>query len=123
MEKPCLCWRAARYMRFKPATKDIKGEPSICRRVMVTQQTSRRNFLGLSALGLAAAVAPGDLLQPAAAASDLGNEHSRIGSEISVWVTSGDQRFAVAPQATWRAAAPGAGADQLHLDPATKFQE
>jgi glucosylceramidase len=90
---------------------------------MVTQQTSRRNFLGLSALGLAAAVAPGDLLQPAAAASDLGNEHSRIGSEISVWVTSGDQRFAVAPQATWRAAAPGAGADQLHLDPATKFQE
>jgi glucosylceramidase len=92
---------------------------------MVTQQTSRRNFLGLSALGLAAAVTPGDLLPPAAAtaASDLGNEHSRIGSEISVWVTSGDQRFAVAPQATWRAAAPGAGADQLHLDPATKFQE
>jgi len=90
---------------------------------MVTQQTSRRNFLGLSAMGLAAVVAPGELLQPAAAASDLANEHSRIGSEISVWVTSGDQRFAVAPKATWHAAAPGAGADQLHLDPGTKFQE
>lgn len=90
---------------------------------MVTQQTSRRDFLGLSALGLAAAVPPSDLLQPAAAASDLADKKSRIGSEISVWVTSGEQRFAAAPKATWRAAVPGAVADQLHLDPGTKFQE
>lgn len=89
----------------------------------MTQQTSRRDFLGLSALGLAAAVAPGDLLQPAAAAGDLADQNSRIGSEISVWVTSGGQRFAVAPRATWGTAAPGPVADQLHLDPGTKFQE
>jgi glucosylceramidase len=90
---------------------------------MVTPQTSRRDFLGLSALGLAAAVAPGDLLQPAAAASDLASENSRIGSEISVWVTSGDQRFAASPKATWRAATSAPVTDQLRLDPGTKFQE
>ena len=90
---------------------------------MVTQQTSRRDFLGLSALGLAATVAPGDLFQPAAAASDLANEESRMGSDISVWVTCGDQRFAAAPKATWRADASAPAADQLRLDPGTKFQE
>ena len=90
---------------------------------MVTQQTSRRDFLGLSALGLAAAVSPSDLLQPAALASDLVDEKSRIGSEISVWVTSGEQRFAAAPKATWRAAGPVPGTDQLRLDPGTKFQQ
>ena len=35
----------------------------------MAQQTSRRSFLGLSALGLAAAVAPGELVGPAQRAS------------------------------------------------------
>jgi glucosylceramidase len=90
---------------------------------MVMKQASRRDFLGLSALGLAAVIAPGDVLQPAAVASDIANEPSRIGSEISVWVTSGDQRFAIAPKATWRAAASAPATDQLRLDPGAKFQE
>ncbi len=90
---------------------------------MVGDQTSRRDFPGLSSLALAAAAVPRDLLQSAALASDVANENLRVGSEISVWVTSGDQRFAAAPKATWRAAASAPATDQLRLDPGTKFQE
>ncbi len=68
----------------------------------MAQQTSRRSFLGISALGLAAAVAPDELVGPAVAASEPENQRSNIHPDISVWVTSGDQRFAAAPKATWR---------------------
>lgn len=54
----------------------------------MAQQTSRRSFLGLSALGLAAAVAPGELVGPAVAASQPENERSNIHPVISVWVLS-----------------------------------
>src|ERR1700683_4955861 len=90
----------------------------------MTNQTSRRGFLEISALGLAAAVI-GDAAKPAAAATArlaMGNE-SPNSPEISVWETSGDQRFAAAPQITWRSAARKPSADQIHLDPGTKFQE
>ena len=59
----------------------------------MTSQSSRRSFLGLSALGLAAAVAPNELIGPAAAMTGLGNETSKtnldqgpdkIGREISI---------------------------------------
>jgi hypothetical protein len=66
----------------------------------MAQQTSRRSFLGFSALGLAAPVSPGDLVRTAVAASEPENERSNIHPDISVWVTSGDKRFAAAPQAT-----------------------
>src|ERR1017187_7766471 len=89
----------------------------------MTRQTSRRSFLGLSALGLAAAVAPGKLVRPAAAASRPGNETSNVTPEISVWVTAGDERFAAAPKIMWHEASGTPGTDQLWLDPGTKFQE
>jgi glucosylceramidase len=89
----------------------------------MTHKTSRRKFLGLSALGLAAAVAPGELIRPAAAASKPANESPNVSPEISVWVTAGEERFATAPKAAWLPASASSGADQIRLDPATKFQE
>ena len=91
----------------------------------MTTQTSRRTFLGISALGLAAAVVP-DVVRPAAAATEKaasGNGMSNGSPEISVWITSGDQRFAVAPRATWRPAAGTPTNDQLRLNPGAKFQQ
>jgi len=89
----------------------------------MTRKTSRRKFLGLSALGLAATVAPGRLVQPAAAASEPANETTNAGSEISIWVTAGEERFAAAPRAAWRLASAMPGGDQLRLNPSTRFQQ
>jgi glucosylceramidase len=90
----------------------------------MARKTSRRKFLGLSALGLAAAAAPGSLVRPnGAAASEPANESPNAGSEISSWVTAGDERFAAAPKAAWRPASATPGGDQLRLNPSTKFQQ
>ena len=63
----------------------------------MAQQTSRRSFLGLSGLGLAAAFSPGDLVRTAVGAREPENQRSNIHPDISVWVRSGDKRFAAAP--------------------------
>ena len=90
----------------------------------MTRETSRRKFLGLSALGLAAAAAGrGGLVQPAAAVSERANETTNAGSEISIWVTAGDERFAAAPRAAWRLASAMPGGDHLRLNPSTRFQQ
>src|SRR5271155_5303538 len=87
-------------------------------------ETSRRDFLGISALGLAAAVTPKEKLPPpAAAAAGPENQTSKDGSVISIWVTSGDERFATAPQATWSPSSAAPGSDQIQLNPGAKFQE
>jgi glucosylceramidase len=88
----------------------------------MTPKTSRRKFLGLSALGLAAAVTPGELIRPAAAAIEPANENTSVSPEIAVWVTAGDERFATAPKATWSPASATPGADQIRLNPGAKFQ-
>jgi len=89
----------------------------------MTSQTSRRSFLELSALGLVAAIAPSDVIQPAAAVTGSGSQTPNIGSEISIWVTSGDERFAAAPLATWHAVSDTPGADRIGLNPSLKFQQ
>jgi glucosylceramidase len=88
----------------------------------MTNQTSRRSFLGISALGLVAAVVP-DVVRPASAMSGPGNKISNSSPEISIWVTSGDERFAAAPRATWRPVVGTPTTDQLRLNPSMKFQE
>jgi glucosylceramidase len=89
----------------------------------MTDQTSRRTFLGISALGLAAAVVP-DVVRPAAATVPApGHEMSINSPEISIWSTSGDERFAVAPRSNWSPAAGTTTNDQIRLNPSTKFQE
>src|ERR1700722_9816742 len=95
--------------------------------------TSRRDFLGISALGLAAGVVANEA--GAAGLSPGGSFDAGAGAtvaspapdtDISVWVTAGDERFAAARKAAWVAAAAtaaAAGADQIQLNLATKFQE
>jgi glucosylceramidase len=95
----------------------------------MAHDTSRRDFLGLSALGLAAGIVGNDTAATATSATVLeNNSGSAPGakSEISVWVTSGEERFATAPSVTWAQAssgAPSGSGDQIRLDPTVKFQE
>jgi glucosylceramidase len=90
----------------------------------VKNETSRRDFLGISALGVAAAVTPREKVPPpASAAAGPKNQTSKQGSLISVWVTSGDERFAPAPQTAWGPSSATPGADQIQLNPDVKFQE
>ena len=86
-------------------------------------ETSRRDFLGISALGLAAAVAPPNILRRAAEVGGPAEETSGDASEISVWVTSGEKRFAAASPVAWSTAAAPSHADQIQLVPGIKFQE
>jgi glucosylceramidase len=88
----------------------------------MTTQTSRRSFLGLSALGLAAAAFPAEIRSSAmTVAPEV--QAPKEGSEISVWRTSGDERFAASPKITWHPSTGASGGEQLWLNPATKFQE
>jgi glucosylceramidase len=91
----------------------------------MTNLTSRRSFLKMSALGLATAVVP-DLAQPANAAVTVtasGSEGSNRSPEIFIWTTSGDERFAAAPRLAWRPAVEPPRADHLRLNPSAKFQK
>jgi glucosylceramidase len=91
--------------------------------------SSRRDFLGLSALGLAAAMVRKEEVAQAGAMtrpeqeSGQGKEAPNRGAEISVWVTSGEERFAAAPKVAWGPAGQVPGAEQIQLDPGKKFQE
>jgi glucosylceramidase len=84
----------------------------------MTYETSRREFLGISALGLAAAVVPSAAGEQAPMAARPGD-----GTEITTWVTSGEQRFAPATPAHWRPAPDTSSGDRILLDPGKKFQE
>jgi glucosylceramidase len=92
----------------------------------MTNRTSRRSFLGISAMGLVAAAVP-DVVRPASAMTmtmtEPGNEMSNSSPEISMWVTSGDERFAAAPRAAWRPTAGTPSTDQLRLNPSLRFQQ
>ncbi|MHB8525083.1 MAG: glycoside hydrolase family 30 protein [Candidatus Acidiferrales bacterium] len=85
-------------------------------------QHSRRDFLGISALGLAATIVPKDAVRQTSGTVESGKQTPDVGAEISVWVTAGKDRFAAAPRAAWRSAQQ-TGARQIHLDPSQKFQE
>jgi glucosylceramidase len=86
--------------------------------------TSRRSFLGISALGMAAAVIP-DVSRPAKASGpsvSSGSEPSN-NSPISIWTTSDDGHYAAAPPVTWHPALEAPGTDHIQLNSNLKFQE
>lgn len=89
---------------------------------MTPRQTSRRNFLELSAAGLAAAITPAIRVQRAATTQspDAMANHP---SEISVWVTAGDERFAAQPAIQWATTSDRGTTDRIVLNPTLKFQE
>jgi glucosylceramidase len=91
--------------------------------MVVSNEPTRRDFLAMSALGLVAGIAPNDLVPSAGKTPSDGSPSPASGSEVSVWVTSGDDRFAAAPHATWAPAPLVGGADRIFLNPATKYQE
>jgi glucosylceramidase len=100
-------------------TKKIPGQEA----TTMTMQSSRRDFLGISALGVAASMAPKDAVRQAAAMAVPGNETPNLGAQISIWVTSGEERFTAAPRAFWGPAPKTPGAEQIQLDPSKKFQD
>ena len=88
----------------------------------MTKPPTRRDFLGISAIGFAAGIAPKDLVASSSRAPGIA---PAAGSEISIWITSGEDRFTAAPHVTW-AAAPAthsSATDQILLNPATKYQD
>jgi len=84
--------------------------------------TSRRNFLEISALGLAATAVPVNLAQPAAAEAAPEQAAAPANPGISGWVTSGNERFAAVPKMSWSEAATPPAADHIRLNPSRKFQ-
>ena len=87
----------------------------------MANQTSRRSFLGMSAMGFVAAVTP-DAMRPMSASTGTTNKMIPPRPEISVRVTAGDQRYAIAPAMIWRAAAEESTSDHVDLNPSQKFQ-
>ncbi|PYY10801.1 MAG: hypothetical protein DMG69_05590 [Acidobacteria bacterium] len=80
-------------------------------------ENTRRDFLRVSAFGLAAVTAK-------SFAEPVENADRDVPSgSISVRVTYADKRFAAAPPVAWLPAAGPAGANSIVLDPAKKFQE
>src|SRR3984957_3786410 len=100
----------------KGASTGTPPETSLERAPETSIVTSRRDFLGFSALGLAAGVVANQagavVLHPAVAnESGSAAAMSPAGdTDISVWVTSGDERFAAAPKAAWAPASSAAAA-------------
>jgi glucosylceramidase len=88
----------------------------------MTNETSRRDFLGISTLGLAG-LASRELIRPLASSVAPGSATPKPGSEISIWVTSNQGRFSPAPHSRWQALSETSGADQIRLDPSLQFQE
>jgi glucosylceramidase len=59
----------------------------------------------------------------AASRVEAGKQATDEGAEISIWATSGGERFAAAPGAVWGPIPRTPGATQIQLDPSKKFQE
>jgi glucosylceramidase len=105
------------------------------------EKTSRRDFLGISALGLAAI---GPLVEEARAATeaahpaglDQASGAANAGGKIAVWVTAGDDRFAAAPAVEWQPTPPtpmpgiwetvapsSSAVARIEIEPRRRFQE
>ncbi|HEX5425365.1 MAG TPA: glycoside hydrolase family 30 beta sandwich domain-containing protein [Candidatus Acidoferrales bacterium] len=110
----------------KQASQDALGSKIAAAR---GDGTSRRDFLGISALGMAATLLPETVRAAASmpeelrAAAVTPAERFAPRSDLSAWVTSGDQRFASGPAIQWAAAQPRSDAEQIILNPELKFQE
>ncbi len=88
----------------------------------MTDEKSRRDFLGISTFGLAGGLAWKKLGQPLADMIGPGQETAKLGAEISIWVTSENERFTPAPRSRWEQASEIPGTDQIRLNPSLQFQ-
>ena len=81
---------------------------------------SRRDFLKLSGLGIAAAATTAAVAEPLLRDSAPTNPQT---GDVAVWVTNDKQRFARAASVAWRPASGTAGENEIVLDPGQRFQE
>jgi len=81
--------------------------------------TSRREFLRISALGLGTV----GTLPGAAAAAGKPAQALKPQSDISIWVTAGDQRFAADKPIPWQKGTSTISATAVQIDPGQKFQQ
>ena len=87
----------------------------------MTGKISRRGFLELSAMGVVAGTASEVL--SVQAKGNVGAVVPTAGSGISIWVTSGADRFASAPSVQWQARAGSSSDVSVVLDPSRKYQD
>ena len=78
-------------------------------------KTTRRQFVKLSALELAAATGVKSFGLP-------GGDRSGASGQIRVWITDANQRFASAPPISWRPASPKVSEQAILLNADSKFQ-
>ena len=86
----------------------------------MSSESTRREFLKTSGLGIAAVAATGALADTAARTNTADPPPS---GEMTIWVTSAGQRMAPASSLTWRAAAAPAADTAVVLNPDKRFQE
>lgn len=88
--------------------------------VNMTDQTSRRDFLKTSTLGLGAiGVAAGAVASGALAAT----EAAPPTSDIAVWVTSDEKRYAAEPAIHWQHISEKTAIDPIRIDPSKTYQD
>jgi glucosylceramidase len=87
----------------------------------MSQDTTRRTFLKLSGLGLAATATPKVLLPSALPVKD--GAPTRPAGDIAVWVTSGKPQLSRAASVTWSPSVGKPGENAIMLDPGKQFQE
>jgi glucosylceramidase len=78
-------------------------------------KTTRRQFVTLSALELAAAARVKSLESP--------GDRSAVSGQISVWITDAAKRFASAPPISWRPTSAKVTGQAISLNPDMKFQQ
>ena len=87
----------------------------------MSQGTTRRLFLKLSGLGLAATATAKVPPPPSLASTNAAA--TRAAGEIAVWVTSDNRHLARAESLAWHTSAGKPGKDAIMLDPGKQFQE
>jgi glucosylceramidase len=81
----------------------------------MANETSRRDFLKLSAASAVALAATGALPKSASAAGPHG--------DLTIWVTDDTRRLQPAPSIAWKTASGSASPDTVTLDPGKKYQD
>jgi glucosylceramidase len=84
----------------------------------MSSESTRRDFLRLSGMGLAAVAAT-----KASAETPSARLASPKAGEASVWVTDGNQRLARGSSVKWHAPAESAASDRVVLNPSQRYQE
>jgi glucosylceramidase len=83
----------------------------------MSREHSRRDFLKISSLGIAATAAAD------AWSSPLSEFQENPSSEVTVWTTAGVDRFRRLPSLRWRVAGQGTGEQTIGVEPKVQFQE